>query len=389
MAILLEMTKKREKEYNRRKKLEEFKRKLTLFKAKLLRGKISPDDTRTIQVHPDTSGALREYYIKNPYLQEESCFGSVLKLKKDFQNNNFVYRGIVKGADNAIGILQSNVELSEIVSDPHGNVLFQEILSQENAEKRRTEYYDKIGESQDRVKGHDSYYANPDFVLGTILKDKNGKFTYSSEVGQDVEQLLADEREEDKKNELMRNKESVEINVGRGFVIAKQNCWLEQGKKINYAGINASALYYKYEPQKVLKTDDNKYVYLGTAQIGEPKKVKEEGAPIQLVTPFVYEDVILWTEGKNLTEYFLNKKLEGLNLALGEIFLNERLKDADYQEEESFIGGIVLDENGKCKSTQNIPETVRETIKEYRKNKQQEKTNKIIKFDSQFDTSSR
>lgn len=99
--------------------------------------------------------------------------------------------------------------------------------------------------------------------------------------------------------------------------------------------------------------------------------------------------ILLEMTKKREKEYNRRKKLEGLNLALGEIFLNERLKDADYQEEESFIGGIVLDENGKCKSTQNIPETVRETIKEYRKNKQQEKTNKIIKFDSQSDTSSR
>lgn len=388
MRLPIKITKKSEKEYNKRKNKEEFKRKLTLLKAKLLNKKISPNDTRTIQVHESPSGGLRDYYIKSAYLQDESKYTAVSVINEDLQNNKYVYRGIVEGADNAIGVIQSNVPLSEIVSSCDGNILFQQILSKQNAEKMRNEYYSKIGEEQEKLKGHMTYFGKPDFVLGTILKNKNGKFTYSSEVSQEVEQLLATEREEDERKKLMRNKESVEVDIGGGIVISKQNCWLEQGKKINFAGINLEALYYRFEPEKVMKLSDNKYAYIGSAQIGEATRIKEKSGPIQFVSPFEYEDVVLWTDGKNLTEYFLNKKLAGLNLALGETFTVGNLNQND-QKSPLFIGGITLDEEGRCKSTKDIPETVREEIKEYIKNRQEEKTNKIIKFDSYSDSSSR
>ena len=296
---------------------------------------------------------------------------------------------MLSGADNATGVIESNVPLSEIVGSYSGNTIFQKVISKENAEKRRYEYYSKIGEPQERLKGHMTYFGKTDFVVGTILKGKNGKFTYSSEVSQDVEQFLSDEREEDKRKQLMRNKESIEVDIGGGIVVSKQNCWLEQGKKINFAGINMEALYYRFEPDEVMKTDDNKYAYIGSVQIGEQKKIKKDDAPIQFVTPFEYGDVVLWTDGKNLTEYFLNKKLAGLNLSLGEIVTVGNLNKENDQEGQLFIGGITLDEQGKCKSTKDIPETVREAIKEYIKNRQQEKTSKIIKFDSYSDNSSR
>lgn len=137
---------------------------------------------------------------------------------------------------NTIGVIQFKVQLSEIVS--HYDGMFQKILSQQNAEKRRDEYYSKIGESQERLEGHITYFGKPDFVLGTILKEKNGKFTYSSEVSQDIEQFLFDEREEDK------------------------------------------------------------YAYIGSAQIGEATAKKQDSGPIQFIRPFEYEDVVLWTDGK-------------------------------------------------------------------------------------------
>lgn len=387
--MLTEMIKRSEKEYNKRKKREEFKRKLTLLKAKLLNKGISPDDTRTIQAHISSNEHLKDYYIKNSYLQDGSNYVCVSAIKEDIENNRFVYRGMLSGADNATGVIESNVPLSEIVGSYSGNTIFQKVISKENAEKRRDEYYSKIGEPQERLKGHMTHFGKTDFVVGTILKGKNGKFTYSSEVSQDVEQFLSDEREEDKRKQLMRNKESIEVDIGGGIVVSKQNCWLEQGKKINFAGINMEALYYRFEPEEVMKTDDNKYAYIGSVQIGEQKKIKKDDAPIQFVTPFEYGDVVLWTDGKNLTEYFLNKKLAGLNLSLGEIVTVGNLNKENDQEGQLFIGGITLDEQGKCKSTKDIPETVREAIKEYIKNRQQEKTSKIIKFDSYSDNSSR
>ena len=64
---------------------------------------------------------------------------------------------------------------------------------------------------------------------------------------------------------------------------------------------------------------------------------------------------------------------------MGEIVTVGNLNKENDQEGQLFIGGITLDEQGKCKSTKDIPETVREAIKEYIKNRQQEKTSKIKK----------
>lgn len=381
---MIEMNEKEQKKYEKAKRREELKRKWTLLKAKLLKGKISPEDTRTIQAHKDTQGNLRDYYIANPYLQDSATYDSVNPIMEDYKNHRFVYRGIMRGADNAIGVLESNIPLSEIVASPNGNIMLQEILSEKNATKVRDQYYQAIGEKLGTSKGHMTHFNKPDFVLGTILTDERGQFTYTHEIAKDIEETLHQEREQLKKEEVMRDKDSAELDLGGGMIVAKQNCWMEQGKGIQFAGINKDALYYQYMPKQPIQTEDNKYVYIGRTQIGQPTKIHQQaGEPIQFVSPDIYEDVVLWTEGKNLVQYFLDKKFAGLNFALGEAFTNWNLGQIQRGEEQQrYLGGLTIDEDGKCKIIQSIPKSVKEVVETYfeQKGNEQEKNTNIIDF---------
>ena len=380
---IIERTKKEEKSYNRAKAIEKYKRNLVLLKARILNQGISPDDDKTIQLHRDANGELRDYYVRNPYLQTGSSYIAVTVIREDFQNNRFIYRGLIPGADNAIGVIESNVPLSEIVASYDGNMKFQEMLSEQNAQRVRDEYYSKIGEEVKPLDGHCLYFGKPDFVLGKMKKEENGKFNFNSDTSPDIEEFLLEEREEVKKQELMRNKDSVEIDLGGGMVVAKQNCWIERGKNVNFAGINNDALYYRYEPEKVIRTEDNKYAYIGDVQIGEAKGARvNPDEPIQFVSPFIFKDVVFWADGKNLVQYFLDKKFAGLNLTLGEIFTNQKLKEAELKSDEhTFIGGITLDEFGECKKSEAIPETVKKAIEDYEEQRNGRQNN-IISFDN-------
>ena len=76
--------------------------------------------------------------------------------------------------------------------------------------------------------------------------------------------MLDREREEVKKDKSMRREDFVKIDLGNGVVVAEQDCWLEQGKGLKYAGINQDALLYEFSPEKQLQTKDKKYhVYIG------------------------------------------------------------------------------------------------------------------------------
>ena len=317
-------------------------------------------------------------------MQDSATYDSVNPIMEDYENHRFVYRGIMRGADNAIGVLESNIPLSEIVASPNGNIMLQEILSEKNATKVRDQYYQAIGEKLGTSKGHMTHFNKPDFVLGTILTDERGQFTYTHEIAKDIEETLHQEREQLKKEEVMRDKDSVELDLGGGMIVAKQNCWMEQGKGIQFAGINKDALYYQYMPKQPIQTEDNKYVYIGRTQIGQPTKIHQQaGEPIQFVSPDIYEDVVLWTEGKNLVQYFLDKKFAGLNFALGEAFTNWNLGQIQRGEEQQrYLGGLTIDEDGKCKIIQSIPKSVKEVVETYfeQKGNEQEKNTNIIDF---------
>lgn len=386
---IITLSEKEQKKFEKDKKKEERKRRWTLLKARLLKGKLSPEDTRTIQVHKDVQGNFRNYYISNKYLQDSSAYTAVNSILEDYENHRFVYRGFIQGADNAIGVLEANVPLSEIVASPNGNVLLQKILLEENATRVCNQYYEAIGEKLEPLKDHTTYFGKPDFVLGTILADKKGQYTYSESIGPDIEERLQQEREQDKREESMRDKASVVMDLGQGMVVSEQDCWLEQGNGIQFAGVNKDALYYQYVPKQPIQTEDNKYVYVGKVQIGQPTKMNQQaGEPIQFVRPDTYENVVLWTEGENLVQYFLNKKFAGLNFVLGKNFTNYDIKNAEKgSKQEAYLGGLTIDENGECKMVQNIPESVKKAVEEYleQKGNEQGRDTNIIDFKAKKD----
>lgn len=378
-----------ERNYEKLKKQEEFKRNVTLFVAKLFKKQLDPEDTRTIQKHIGAGGGI-DYYIQNAYLQGAANFTNVQTIMEDNENNRYVYKGMLVGANNAMGIVESNVPLRDIVASPYGNIKFLEMISEENAIKICHEYYQKIGEPTKPLDRHSTYFGKPDFILGTILKDEKGRFSYSSNIKQDIEEILKKDRETEEKNRIMRDEDSVEIDLGGGLVVAKQDCWLEQGKKINFAGINNEALYWKYTPDVITSIENGKYyLQIGTMQIGESKHTSKDNT-VQFINPYIYENVVIYTKGKKLIQYFLNNKLDGLNLILGEMvntYTIEKCKkdvssidNSVKIENPIIIGGIEIDEHGDVKKCENIPDEVIQEAK-IAIEKKEEKTNNIIKFD--------
>ena len=380
-----------EKAYNKLKNRERFKKNKTLFIAKLLKRKLKKDDTRTIQQHRDNGGAV-DYYISSPYLQNSEAFSSVVSIIEDKKNQRFVYRGIVQGADNAIGIIETNVPLAEIVASPYGNVKLEEMLSVENAMQTCMQYYEKNGLRKEPLEGHKTHFSNANFILGTILKDKNGKYSFDSKIKDDIEQMLEEERKKEEIIDNMRIKEAVEVDLGNGLLIANQDCWLEQGQSIKFAGINSEALFYEYTPLKIVSIENGKYyMQIGDLQIGKSSvdKSQIENTPLKFHKPYIYSNVVLWTEGKKLIQYIFEKYTNGINLVLGETFNTQHLseiiekkkKQAIEQEETPiFLGGIRLNEDKECEKLDVVPNIIKEEAKKYL-TKMESKSGKIINFE--------
>lgn len=362
------------------------KKNLTLFVKKIFKQRISPEDTRTVQAHKGAGGDL-DYYISSPYLQDGSNYLSVQTIIEDIENQRYIYKGMLGGANNAVGIIESNVPLSEIVANPDGNTKLLEMISEENALKLCNQYYRKIGEPEEPLKGHSTYFGKPEFILGTITRNKRGKFSYSSNIRQDIEEMLQKEREENIRKESMRVQDNVEIDLGGGMVVARQDCWLERGKKIMFAGVNNEALFWEYSPNNPIPIENGKYyIQIGTLQIGERTiKRTENDEPLKFISPYIYDNVVLCTEGKKLIQYFLNNKYDGLNLALGEIFSTHNLEEskktsyklATDSKKSILVGGITLDENASVKKIDDIPETVIEELARFSKEHKQEITTDI------------
>ena len=354
---IIELTERQKKEFKKRRRKEKIKKAVTILKAKLFRKGLPKDDTRTIQVHPDINGNLTEYYVSNPILQESVRYGSVTAIKEDYENKRFVYLGIVSSADNALGIIESNVSISELVANPYGNDKLFEMLK--NAEEVRDYYYDKIGEYRGPDEGHISHFFKPTFILGTIVKQEDGKFYYNSQSSPDIEKMLEDERNRNKKEELLREESAVEYKLGKSAVVAKRDCWIDQNNGLEYAGINMDALFFKYKPGKPVKTKDGKYVYKGSIKFGEKRFISDSNnKSFEIVNPIEYKDVIIWTDGYSLLQYFMDKKFEGLKWSLGELFTTSRI-ELSKANKDNFIGGLRINENGICEFDKTVPATVR------------------------------
>lgn len=374
----LKITKKAEKEYNRRKRLERFKNKINMLRLRLFGKSIPSNDKNTLQAHRDGEGQYRDYYIENGYLQEGTGYTCVREILADSINQKYIYIGLVQGADNAEGVLESNIPLHEIVANINGNIALQEILSKSKATAARSRYYDRIGEEEEPLENHYLYFGKPGFPLGRIEKGPNGKFKIIDESTQEVEAILEGMREEDEEIEAMQETDSIEFNLGKGLVVAKQDCWLEPGKGIQFGGINSSAIQYEFIGGKSIKTSDGKYAYIGEVKLGRGKTKQLEDGKIKFITPSTHRNVVVWSDKNNIIQYFLEKKFAGLVQALGETFTDLSLSSAQVEDGISYIGGITLDEEGKCNRTKEIPESVKEAI---RKEKKEAEQSNIISFD--------
>lgn len=344
-------------------------RKRMLFMSKLLGRKLEPFDTSTIQVHNDEQGLARDYYISDRYLRNNSKFLGVRQIIVDDENRRYAYIGMVPGADNVYGVLESNTPISEIVASPYGNIMLEQMLSEGYATNARDSYYGIIGEETKPLEHHASFFGKPDFALGTLIRHKNGRYAIEPQISKEVEQILREERKTIERKEALRDKTSIVRDLGGGLVISEVDCWMEQGKQIQFAGINHDGLYYRYTPQgNPIKNSEGQYVYVGNIQIGVPAE-KNVGAEniVQIIEPFTSENVVFWAENENLIKYFLERKHKGLNFALGDIFTDYNLSISTEKAQDGYkyLGGITVNKEGECVREKKIPDSVLQTIREY------------------------
>ena len=368
------------------KKIEELKKKLEMMILK--RKKLSPDDPNTIQARRDGEGNMRDYYILTPGLQKGIAYNAVLPITEDYENHYFAYRGLIPGADNAIGIIESNIPLNEIVANIDGNKLLQDMLKEENARAKRNKFYEMIGEEIKPLKNHMLFFGKPDFPLGKIIKDEKGKFT-QEEASQKIIDILEKEREERARKEDLRDSKSIILNAGPELIVSEQDCWLEQEKdQFVYAGVNAEAIYYSFKPEASLKTSDGYYVYIGEVTIGEERqKVQKEGKIINInkTKPYHYSNIVVWTQYQPLIKYFMEEKFNGLLEILGKMFMIHHLNNTPKESaEEKYIGGLSLNELRDCVKVDKVPDSVRKIVLNYFVNHRKntfENTNEITEFE--------
>ena len=362
----IELTEEQKREIEKRKRREERKLKWTLFFSRFKKDGISPDDTRTIQEHCVGDPNRKSFYIAEPLLQDDGS--AFISVTESYENGNYYYRGIASGADNAIGFLETNVPIKEILKRSNGNILLKEVLSKKNMESKRDEYYKSIGESLEPDEG---YLSKPSFPMGKIIQNPDGTFSYE-EASVDILKRLEAEREKAKRDFAMLDKDSVYLNVG-GIVVAEQSSWFNQNPKtgaISYGGINMDAFEYNYFPEDYpLKTSDNYYVYVGLLEIGKRAVQKsEKGGVLNFISPYSYDNVVFWIKDRSLIEGMHNNK-EGLTLALGDIFVEHAIdnikKTTIGEQNVIFAGGVVTDKDGICQKSYEIPATVRGVIESY------------------------
>ncbi len=384
--ILMEQSKKEKFIRNIIVKKEKIKRDAMILWAKITKKEIDPNDIGTIQRHEDRTGG-DEYYIASPYIEHTPDFRDVQTIMEDKEKDRYVYTGFMTGADNAIGIVELNIPLAELVANPYGNEIFFKVLSEENAMKVSNEYYRKIGVPEGPLKGHATCFGKPVFVLGTIKKETDRKFSYDKEISNDIEKKLKEDRETADKRDLMREEDCIEKKVGEDFVIAKEDCWIEPGKILQYSGINSEAMLWKYSPTtNPIKIENGKYyLQMGELRIGKHVVQKEtDSGAIKVCNPYIFKDVAVWSKDENLTQYFISHKLDGLTPVVSEMFNSnciEMLASECKKDGKNAIiaGGIIMDKFGSVQKAENIPQSVEEAINEF-VNRDEQEEDKIIKF---------
>lgn len=375
----LDITNLKTKEYEKRKRKEQFKRKMNLLKLRILRKKIPENDPDTIQAHKDGVGEYRDYYIQNQYLQEGIGFTCVHVVSEDPEKQKYIYIGLIQSADNAEGLLELNVPLSEVIASVNGNLMLQETLRKERTILARNTYYEQIGEETEPLENHILYFGKPAFPVGRIEKDKNGKYSIIDSISTEMSDLLEKIKKDKETTQAMQEKDFVEIDLGGGIVVATQECWLEPGKGIQFGGINEEALRYKFQGEKSIPSSDKKYAYIGDVTIGKATTRNEEDGKIQFITPTMYRNVVFWSDNQNIIQYFLEKKFAGLPEALGQMFTELNILGAEENNELIYIGGIKIDKEGKCQMTKEVPDTIKEVTKEQKRKATENRT--VIKFE--------
>lgn len=130
------------------KRLEEIKSFLAI-KPKLM----APEPL--ITAHKD-GDKHTSYYFEGGKAQEENDyahFNSSILIKEEQREDgskSYLYRGIISGAGNAVGMIETEIPLEEIVKTRQGSRVFTKMLSKEYAMQKAYQTWDELGFEYDK-----------------------------------------------------------------------------------------------------------------------------------------------------------------------------------------------------------------------------------------------
>lgn len=310
-----------------------------LYKMLGIKYKLNPGQ-ELIKPHIDSDGKHTSYFFDKAEDQRNNdfaAFGSSLKLKeiqKSDGSKSLLYIGTISGAGNAVGIIETEHPLEEIVKTEQGSKTLTQMLSKEYAMPKAYEQWDSENFQYDKSSTMGYFVNNPVFYLGKIQGTRD--FELNENISQEArEEMLRIERE----NQIESKRRSKEDMLFGGpesaIYVGDTNCYRNQTPfKIEYCGVNQEALKYRYNNPTKISGKGAPYVYSGTLLIGKPTgmTIPDEGLKS-------FRKVIVSMD-KPIDMVFVEDSIFS-HQALGKMF-----SERNVESEEHYLGHIKTDESG-------------------------------------------
>lgn len=221
------------------------------------------------------------------------------------------------------------------------------------------------------------YFANPIFVLGTIIKDEKGKYSFNQSIGEDIEEKLYKEREINNKIEKLQNPNDIDIKSGT-TVTPYEGCEIYNGSNgLGIKGVNSEGIAYSYDIFRTVKTEDG-ILSIGNLEVGYDATETRENEISKYNPENMYYNVAIWSQSDNLIKYCIKQDQCEFVKAIGRLITVDRLEDLR-KEEIMELGGIILNQEGTCLIVDKFPPDVEGAIQEYLENRDKGNAN-ILQF---------
>ena len=300
-----------------------------------------------IKPHIDHDGKTISYYFDSGKAQEENNYAhfnasqKIKEIQKEDGSKSILYLGLVSGAGNAVGIIETEVPLEEIAKTKQGTDILVKMLSDDYAMGKAYKAWDEEGIEYSKLSTSGYAINKPLFFVGRI------KGTQTFELDENITPEVSEEilrREEDaRKEQKRRNKEDLKFAdiFGNTLYIGETRCYRNQTTfKTEYCGVNDEGLRYKYSTPKKISEKGDPYIYMGTLHIGRPTEsnIGDNGVN-------TYSKIVIQLQNP-IDVVFVEDSLFA-HQALGKMFSERNVKkQKDFQNGPCYLGKVITDEDG-------------------------------------------